>query len=243
MSDEIKPIGLLYMWLLVTRGGDACLKDIRPACKPAYRQPLIDKGLVEETPEGRTKRLTLTDAGWHYLATHMTAPLQTMSAATSGAVLQGIFAALDRHLRERDINLAELFSPPSASASRNDSPESVEPVESVEEVAPGEAEETDKTGETGTDAREQSASDDDLWHRLARSWASLQESDEGIPLEKLRPAFPDETRERLDAALLEWQREHRIVIYPYDDGERITAEVKNAALRASGRDLHVIYQK
>jgi hypothetical protein len=217
MSDEIeiKPIGLLYMWLLVTRGGEACLKDIRPECKPEYRRPLIAKGLVAETPEGRTKRLTLTDAGWHYLATHMTSSIKTMSAATSSSVLQGILASLRRHLGEKDFCLAEIFSPSSSP-----------PADSAG-MADGTA----------------IATEGELWHRLYTAWNRLQDTDEGIRLEKLRSAFPELARERLDQALLDWQKQGRIVIYPYDDGERITPEVREAALRVNDRDLHIVYQK
>ncbi len=205
MSDEMKPISLLHMWLLVTRGGEALLKDIRPECKVEYRRPLLAKGLIEESPAGRTKKITLTDAGWHYLATHMTDSVKTASAAASAAVLQGVLAAVQRHMREADVTLAELFS----SRSSGQAPFS----EAI------------------------------LWDRLSRSWIQLQEADDGIRMEKLRPAFGDVARERLDSALLALQKEGKIVIYPYDDGERVTPEVREAALRAGGRDLHIIYKK
>lgn len=216
MTDEIRPKGLSYMWLLATRGGDALLKDIRPECRPEHRRPLVARGLVTETPEGRSKRLSLTDAGWYYLGTHMTDSVQTASAALATNVLQGLLAALDRHLADRDCTLAEFFSPaPRTDAMRTDT-EKTEPV---------------------------SASADDLWLRLSRSWGELQYVDEGIPLETLRTAFADVPRERLDHALLAWQKDGKIVIYPYDDGERVTPEAKRAALTVNGRDLHVIYRK
>ncbi len=205
MSEEIKPICLLHMWLLVTRGGEALLKDIRPECKPEYRRPLLARGLMEESPAGRTKKLSLTDAGWHYLATHMTDSVKTASAAAGAVVLQGVLAAMHRHMRETDVTLAELFSPQTS----------------------------------GQD----SLSEATLWDRLSRSWSQLQEADDGIRMEKLRPAFSDVTRERLDSALLALQKEGKIVIYPYDDGERITPEVREAALWVGGRDLHIVYKK
>lgn len=216
MSDEMKPISLLYMWMLVTRGGEALLKDIRPECKPEYRRPLVAMGLLAELPAGNKKKLVLTDAGWHYLSTHMTNSVKTMSAAASSDVLQGVLAAMHRHMREAGVGLAEMFSP---------------------EAKTGSAAETPAGRDSALD------SGDDLWSRLVRSWSRLQEADDGIRLEKLRPAFADVARERLDEALLEWQKQGKIVIYPHDDGERVTPEVKDAALKAGGRDLHVIYQK
>lgn len=214
MSDELKPISLLYMWLLATRRGEALLKDIRPECKPEYRRPLAVKGLITETPEGRSKRLSLTDAGWHYLATHMMDPIKTMSAAAGANVLQGVLAALHHHMSAKDVSLAEMFAPTLSTDSMSEPP-----------------------------PRQDFASDDDLWARLCHSWGQLQQADEGIPLEKLRPAFADVARPRLDSALLDWQKQGKIVIYPYDDGERVTPLVKEAALNANGRDLHIIYQK
>ncbi len=211
MPDEIKPINLLHMWLLVTQGGEALLKDIRPECKPEYRRPLLARGLIEESLVGRAKKLSLTDAGWHYLATHMTDSVKTASAAGSSSVLQGLLAAMHRHMQKTDVTLAELFSPITETAS-----------------------------ETSTG---QDASEDALWNRVSRSWSRLQEADDGIRLEKLRSAFADVARERLDSALLAWQKQSKIVIYPYDDGERVTPEVRDAALRVSGRELHIIYKK
>lgn len=214
MTDEIKPISLLYMWLLFTRGGEALLRDIRPECKPEYRRPLVSRGLVAEIREGRTKRLSLTDAGWHYLATHMTDSIKTMSAATSAEVLQGMLATVCRYMQGAGINLAELLSPAVTAE-----PDVVEPT------------------------RKAPDSDDELWNRLSRSWRRLQEADDGIRLETLRAECADLPRERLDKALLEWQKQGKIVIYPYDDGERVTPEAKAAALKVNGRELHVIYQK
>lgn len=213
MSDEIKPISLLYMWLLVTRGGEALLRDIRPEFKPEYRRPLVAKGLITEEPAGRSKRIAVTDAGWAFLSAHMTSPIITNSAAASSEVLQGVLLFMHRHMQANDVSLAEICSPPPAKA---------RPAENLaEEPTPN----------------------NDLWLRLTQSWSQLQEADDGIRLEKLRRAFADAPRERLDRALLEWQRQGKIIIYPYDDGERITPEVKEAALRAGGRDLHIIYRK
>lgn len=202
MSDEIKPLGLLHMWLLVTRGGETLLKDIRPECKPECRRPLVARGLIEETPAGRSKKLTLTDAGWHYLATHMTDSINTR-AAVSATVLQGVLGAMHSYMQGAGVTLAEVFS---------------------------------QRVKTDFNA-------DALWHRLLRSWNRLQEADDGIRLEKLRAAFGDVQRACLDSALLELQKRGKIVIYHYDDGERVTPEVKEAALRVNGRDLHIVYKK
>lgn len=194
------------MWQLVTRGGEALLKDIRPECKPAYRRPLLAQGLIEESRVGRATKLSLTDAGWHYLATHMTDSVKTMSAATSASVLQGLLAAMHAHMQKNDVTIAEIFSPIAESAERG-------------------------------------VSGNTLWDRLSRSWSTLQEADDGIRLEKLRHFLADVARESVDSALLEWQKQGKIVIYPYDDGERITPAVREAALRIHGREGHIIYLK
>lgn len=203
MSEEIKPLGLLYMWLLVTRGGEALLKDIRPECKPEHRRPLLAGGLIEETPAGRSKKLTLTDAGWHYLSTHMTDSINARAVVTTANVLQGVLGTVHAYMQGADVNLAEIFSPKLK---------------------------IDFNADT-------------FWNRLLRSWRRLRETDDGIRLEKLRPAFGDVPRARLDSVLLELQKQGKIVIYPYDDGERVTPEVREAALRVNGRELHIIYQK
>lgn len=236
MSDEIKPLSLLCMWQLFTCGGETLLKDMRPKYKPECRRPLVDGGLIEETPAGRSKKLTLTDAGWHYLDTHMTDSINAHAAAASANVLQGVLDVLHSYMRRTGVTLAEL----SSQKARNDGScfqlgeAGFQPVE-IEHSA-GEEHPIQNMSRNDFDA-------DALWHRLLRSWNRLQEADDGIRLEKLRAAFGDVQRAELDSALLELQTRGKIVIYHYDDGERVTPEVKEAALRVNGRELHIIYKK
>lgn len=223
MSSDIKPISILYLWLLVTRGGESLLKDITPEFKAENRRPLVAAGLLRE--EGRPIRLTVTDAGWHHLATHVDAPLNTRSAAGI-AVTQGLLGAMHRVMERDGYSLAELFSPPS-------------PALPASTPTPAEPEPATQTGDTGD-------ADDDtglVWNRLAEKWDALQDADRGLRLEAVRPVFPDLSRERLDQALLALQRAGKIVVYPYDDGERITPAVREAALTVNGRALHVLYKK
>lgn len=214
MSDELKPISLLVMWLLASRGGEAPLKDLGVRVDYEYRKPLMAKGFLSEERRGNGKLLTLSDSGWYHLSMHMDAPIGSKSAAVAGAVLQNVLAALNRLMNDRDIRLSEVFAPPANAAER-----------------PPPAE-----GASGGEAYA-------MWSRLDGLWSSLQDADESIGLDKARGAFPEMSRHAFDANLMALQRMRKIVINPHDDPERVTPELRAAALRVGDRDMHFIYRK
>jgi hypothetical protein len=116
MSD-LKPLYLLFLWRLATSGGSVWNKDVLPASVVGKDRKIIKAlGLIEEAHEkDPTKpkskallKIYLTEAGWGYLANHLTDPINTRSPAT--AIIFGQFLGhLSRFLKSRSLNLAEIF--------------------------------------------------------------------------------------------------------------------------------------
>jgi hypothetical protein len=114
----------LIMWALVARGGEAAQKELVPPLSKPQREALVKLGLLHTRKGPRNAmQVELTDRGWGWLATNMTAPLSARSPSGT-AVLAGMLARLAAFLAARDLALADFIRPaPPAPAPRAEQPE------------------------------------------------------------------------------------------------------------------------
>lgn len=112
MSDaRLTPKQQLLFWELLTRGGSALQKDVKPDAKD--RIALEGLGFITTSREGRKYRLELTDRGWRALG-EMEASLfgdDKPRPSSDRRILQIVLSSLSRYARAEGIALYEIFRP------------------------------------------------------------------------------------------------------------------------------------
>ncbi|MDR1608636.1 MAG: hypothetical protein LBT38_09555 [Deltaproteobacteria bacterium] len=132
----LKPLSLLYLWRLATNNSVGWLKDLKPALTPSDRKILLSQGFIEENwakpdlPKARSaKQISLTEKGWDYLATNVSAPVNARSYC--GSEIFGEFLVhLAKFLHDRSLTLSDIFIAGSGPAP---SPDPIDPTRAVKE--------------------------------------------------------------------------------------------------------------
>ena len=126
MSDEPTPRQQLLLWDLVSRGGSAMRKDLKPEVGPADRGPLERRGFISVTKErGNAIRLTMEEPGWDHLAG--VAPTLLASGAGSihdRRILQFVLARIQAYASREGLTFARIFVP-----ARTDAPDTASSID------------------------------------------------------------------------------------------------------------------
>lgn len=218
MSFEPNPSQVLYLWSLLTAGGEGFVKDQPFQPSAPDRKALVKSGWIEEEkrPDPVTRRNAnyniVSDAGWAWMGEHLTAPLPIRS--TRGIqIMQALIARLDTFLTARQLSLAELLSPGLLADSASSAPEPSAP---------------------------------ELEERIRNACYELgqQRWEVRVRLADLRNRLLDVDRPTLDRELFRLQRERRLVLYPLDDPREITRADEEAAIDIGGvGKRHIVYAK
>ncbi|MDR1607671.1 MAG: hypothetical protein LBT38_04595 [Deltaproteobacteria bacterium] len=132
----LKPLSHLYLWRLASNNSVGWLKDLKPALTPSDRKILLSQGLIEENlakpdrPKARpAKQISLTEKGWDYLATNVSAPVNARSYC--GSEIFGEFLVhLAKFLHDRSLTLSDIFI---AGSGPTTSPDPIDPTLTVKE--------------------------------------------------------------------------------------------------------------
>ncbi|MDR0548873.1 MAG: hypothetical protein LBI10_05615 [Deltaproteobacteria bacterium] len=117
---DLKPIYILFLWNLATSGGSIWLKDnLLSSVKAKDRKILQNLKLIFESqdkdpavPKAKAKtRIQLAEAGWGYLADHMSSPINSRSPYSS-VIFSQFLGRISLFLESRSLKLADIFSPP-----------------------------------------------------------------------------------------------------------------------------------
>jgi hypothetical protein len=104
------PLQALILWALVSRGGEAPQRELRPEPKKADRDALARAGLVHSAKVKRGIRIELTDRGWAWAAANTGVRLPSGSIAGT-TILAALLARLGAYMAARDIALADIIQP------------------------------------------------------------------------------------------------------------------------------------
>jgi len=222
MSFEPNQKQALLLWMMITGATPEerrpMMSAARPDLSPRERNALVDHGFLEKIP-GKTRKgaratfLALTDKAWEW-ASHAR-EIEIMSSKFASNALQGLLRRLVRFLERSDIALAELF--------REDQEH---PTSAVPEAPTA----PEPVGES-------------LHTRVEQACLSLAggAKKSRVRLSALRRALPAMSRQQLDAALIDLQRERRLVLYREDNTPALTAEDHAAALVVGDSPRHLVY--
>lgn len=214
MADNISPKQALFLWnLILTSGGnDEGVKwgATKPELKPAEKQALVDAGYLHVSKRGAAKIITTSERAWSWAETADPVVLLKSRSALGATVLEALLNRLLPLLREREIGLSELF-----------------PREKAPKSAP---------------AASASPSPQSLPERIEATCLRLTSGarQTRVKLLELRRGLPDVPRSALDSALLELQREKKLVLYREDNSAALRDEDREAALLVGNEPRHLV---
>lgn len=116
MPPDLRPTETLFLWRLAAAGGGDWLKDVKPDPGSKERGRLMAQRLItsekRKPPGGRAQAafLSLTDAGWAWLGSHLDADLRTRSPV-GAEVLQLVLTRLKTFLERENRSLGDLMAP------------------------------------------------------------------------------------------------------------------------------------
>lgn len=183
-----------------------------------HRERLQTAGLISVRAQGRRLFYTLTDEGWGWAQSELTAA-PPKGAGSAGGALYALLHAFGKALEARDMSLAAFLTPPSGDAKPDPAP-TLAAVETPAAPAPvNEAEISEAI--------------------LAGVVALRDYPDDWIDLKDLRPRLPGD-RAAQDAALKALRADKRLDITLRVDQGGLTQADRDAAIRIGVKMMHCV---
>jgi hypothetical protein len=179
------------------------------------RRKLNNLKFVDSRMEGRSYTHELADAGWHWCATQLSAPLPEKATSTEAA-LYAVLSGVARHLERADQTLTEFFRlPPSDELAE-------EPItESRDEQAP--------------------LANGDIDGLIGSAYRSLTAGPgKFVKISELRAQLPGVPRADLDSALARMYRSQQVNLIPQSNQQTLTDADRQSGLRLGGEVKHLI---
>jgi hypothetical protein len=236
MSFEPNATQSLALWRMIAGATPEQQRPMLGQIKPLHRRPLLKHGFLEQeagkSKKGRNAQfLVLTDKAWEWASHARDAKFNR--APTASYVLQELIRRLVPFLERRDIALAELFREDELSVDDSGGSSTNQRSLPRERLAPGAA-------ASSADADLAGESVQTLIERACLSLAGGAKKSR-VRLSALRRALPAIPRQQLDAALIDLQRERRLVLYREDNTPALTTEDHSAALMVGNSPRHLVY--
>lgn len=208
---------LLFLTLLTLTDGGALQADISPEPTPRLRKPLEDRGLIRTSRRGRSNWIEVTDKGWDWASTHLSAVLPE-NAPGAGAVLHRWLVRLEAFMAARGLTLADVLAP-----AENAAPTAAPtPIPAPAFAGPG-----------------------DLPARVRAAYLAVTGGRLATRalLKDLRSRLAEVPREMLDETLKQMQRDQAAILYRLDNAVELTAADHAAALHIAGEPRHILWIK
>ena len=220
MRFEPNPTQALMLWKMITGASASEREPMLSTVKPArHRNALIEQGFLSKRKRAgsRAEFLVVEDPGWEW-ASHAS-EVKFNDAPTASRALQGLVRRLIPFLEQNDLALAALFR--DEAGAPDEAPAA--PIAPAATAAPD--------------------APDSIGARVEQACLSLSGGTKKsrVRLSALRNALPAISRQQLDTALIEMQREHRLVLYREDNTPSLTAEDHAAALLVGDSPRHLVY--
>ena len=221
MSEDLTPRQQILLWDLVSRGGGALQKDLRPKVGPADREPLREARYIEVTvKKDRSILLTIEEPGWNYLASQAPSLLKTGEGSKyDRPILQFVLARIQGYAHQHDAPFAAIFAGrlgPSISRA----PETDDRIETV--------------------GRRDNASSTEEAIRAAFFEMAGRPARDGVRLSALRARLAHVDRAALDATLLAMRKAGVANLMNLDNPRDIEAEA-DSAIHSGPQTFHVVW--
>jgi hypothetical protein len=220
LKYDLKPTQTLILFGLLARHGACAQAELIPKVNKADREALVEKKLVTVGKLGRGLKLTLSDSGWAWTATNLSAALPPAQRTLSELLIR-----LSEHLKKSGETLADFIGskpqdalpqPPVRPRSRRSLP-STEP---------------------------KSLSPAALRKRIEAAYLALTHGrkNETVRLALLRAELSDLDRATVDAALGRILKGDKTAsLMRHDDPHQLDQTDHDAAFTPAGEPFHVIW--
>jgi hypothetical protein len=234
----------LFLWRLLADDGGAFQKGLKPDLKKPRRDALVEAGLLEVVKRRKSENaravnfFLLTDAGWDWAAAHLDTEVSTSSTA-AGPILHSMMRKLKAHLERQNVSLADFIRPPGEDA---DAGERVRDEGGSANAPAGVAPSVAHAAFPGSTS--QAAATVPATSRVRSVCERLSQGQRGVRiyLADVRQELAELSREDVDSALRELERDRVLVLYPLDNPQEIRPQDAGAALtNTAGRPRHIAY--
>jgi hypothetical protein len=220
LSYDPTPTQALILFGLLARHGACAQAELKPEVKKADREALVKEKLITDGKVGRGFRLALTDDGWAWTATNLSAALPPAQRT-----LSNILARLSEHLAKSGETLADFIG---------SEPEEILPQPAARKRGKGGAKPT----------KSKPPSPAALRKRIEAAYLALTNGrkDESVRLASLRAELSDLDRATVDAALSRILKEgKKATLMRHDDPRQLDQADHEAAFNPAGEPFHVIW--
>jgi hypothetical protein len=214
VATELSQPQQLLLWNLLITGETPMQSDLPNTVSTAERDALVDAGYLTKEPggyQGRARILVPTDKAWAWAEAHCDADISPRAQNTRDALV-ALIDIVGRHVAAGR-TLAEMLRPEGEpdSGPEGSAPTPCPPEEDVDPV------------------------------RAAYLELSDGRYEHEVRLADLRMRLPSLSREELDRALLDLQRDERATLMAIDDPLRRQLADDKAALTVGGDPRHLVF--
>ena len=238
MSHDPTPAQSLLLFGLLARHGACAQAELMPAVKKADREALVQAKLIGVGRVGRGFALTLTDAGWAWTATHLSAELPPAQRA-----LADLLARLGEHLERSGATLADVIGgkpqpdepppkPPKTTGKPTATPVKARPRR------------PDAPRKDGNAQASRTPTPTTLRKRIEAAYLAItgRRKDESVRLARLRAELADLDRGTVDAALGRILKgDGKASLMRHDDPRQLDQADRDAAYAPGGEPFHLLW--
>ncbi|MFZ4658992.1 MAG: hypothetical protein ACOYNY_18410 [Caldilineaceae bacterium] len=225
MNYQLSAKQAFVLWQLLLHGDDVALSKLDPSLTPAERKPLLDAGLIDLAPRGRSKHVVLTDKAWLWAVEQGEIAIYP-SKKHAPRLLQTLLNKVQGYLQTNAIPLTEfLTAQPIARGVEHTDTRNNQTV-------------TSATVNSFTDFAAMATAIRTAYRQITGGKVNLR-----VRLSELHKGLPLVPKTLLDATLRQMQLNGELVLMPLDDPKGVYAEDQVAAVNIAGEFHHIVYLK
>ena len=244
MKFRPTPKQALALWSMIASESEdvrqpMLLSKTSPKLSKSESEALAVGEFVALTKQGRSICLELTDKAWAWAADAV--DVEIIKSGPGATALQGLLRRLLPFLKQRNINLAELFIGPGAKPRVAKRAPAVTKPQAAKPSAAGTKPRATKRSPAG--ARPSKARSIPVNKQIEQACLALAHGSRKarVRLSALRKQLDGVERGVLDSALIKLQDQGRLVLYRDDNTAALTDDDHRAALSVGGAPRHLVY--
>ena len=240
MTEHVTPTQALLIFGLLAVHGECAQADLMPAVLKADREALAKAGLIDAKKIGRPYFLSLTERGWDWAGSNLSAELPSPQKA-----LHELLGRLGEHLVKTDGSLAALIgSKPPQKVETKPRPSKSKAGTTARKAKPKADAGVDAPKAAKKNSKPKMPTPTALRARIEVAYMALTggRKNESVRLANLREKLSDLDRATIDAALGRiLKSDKKASLMRHDDPAQLDQADHAAAFSPAGEPFHVIW--